>query len=819
MSKILVGYINGNYANGINAHLINFLNSQSNNQVDFVTQDDPERVIKRIKNNKSNVYQVCRSRFFLKQLLQFRKIIKKNKYDIAYFNLSESYSCVGLIAAKLFGIKKIAVHSHNSDACGGNVFFKRILNFIFKPILSWTVNSYYTCSNKAAKWLFPKKIYATKSYDIIYNKIDFNKFIFNQDNRDYIRKKFNLEDKFVLGYVGRFRKEKNYLFLIDMLSCLKVKNKNAVLFCICSGKNQKFINYAKKNGVYENIILLEPVENIFDYYSAFDAFVLPSRNEGLPIVGIEAQVNGCPSYFSDRITDEIIIGRNSKMLGIGDASVWAEEIYKNKKRENPLTSKSNDYDLNDLSQYEKIADINYKTNNNLPFNSILIQILMIHYLLNLTNYFNGINFLMIPCFFLMIIISINYLKNYRDIFRDKIFILFCLFIIDYSLTFLVVKNYNSIGFVKGLIWLLILSIFVYGNKHIKDDKIFKYEMKQEIKLFVCIVTIINIVNFYLLITGFKGFIYSFTNKHILFGMSEWGRFYGMYYDPNYASVICGIAIFAAIYLFILEKNIVKKIPIIFTTFFQLLYLIVSQSRSGLLSFMVGVLVFIIFCLIKYIKRFNFKKVFMYSAVVIVIGFASLLTINIANKNYNTNVIDTKNDSKYNLPNLTQDDKKVVNIMKRRDIDKKDISNRRIDIWKSFFDIYKNNNYIFGVGHSNIVEYAKDNIPSTYIVNNNFSEFNTAHNIFIDVLTSQGIIGLLIFITMIIYEIYIILKNKIVSPKNKNYGFNVIIFTMLIIILTSSAFLTEIFYVNNACTFMFWLLLSYLNYDIIRSRYE
>lgn len=38
-------------------------------------------------------------------------------------------------------------------------------------------------------------------------------------------------------------------------------------------------------------------DDAYKYYNAFDSFVLPSLFEGLPVVSIEAQINGCKTFF------------------------------------------------------------------------------------------------------------------------------------------------------------------------------------------------------------------------------------------------------------------------------------------------------------------------------------------------------------------------------------------------------------------------------------------------------------------------------------------------------------------------------------------
>ena len=62
---------------------------------------------------------------------------------------------------------------------------------------------------------------------------------------------------------------------------------------------------------------------------AMDCFLLPSRFEGLPIVGIEAQAAGLPCFFSDTVTHELGITELAYFISLEiPVEKWAEEILK-----------------------------------------------------------------------------------------------------------------------------------------------------------------------------------------------------------------------------------------------------------------------------------------------------------------------------------------------------------------------------------------------------------------------------------------------------------------------------------------------------------
>ena len=76
---------------------------------------------------------------------------------------------------------------------------------------------------------------------IFNNAIDLGKFQFNPVVRDEVRRELGIEDKFVIGHVGRFCYDKNHEFLIDVFEKVYEKNPNAVLLLVGDGKERKRI--------------------------------------------------------------------------------------------------------------------------------------------------------------------------------------------------------------------------------------------------------------------------------------------------------------------------------------------------------------------------------------------------------------------------------------------------------------------------------------------------------------------------------------------------------------------------------------------------
>ena len=79
--------------------------------------------------------------------------------------------------------------------------------------------------------------------------------------------------------------------------------------------------------IQDHIIFLGNRNDVYRLYNAMDVFVLPSRYEGLPVVGVEAQANGLQCLLSDKMTKETKMTSNAEFLSLEHGvEKWAKKI-------------------------------------------------------------------------------------------------------------------------------------------------------------------------------------------------------------------------------------------------------------------------------------------------------------------------------------------------------------------------------------------------------------------------------------------------------------------------------------------------------------
>ena len=248
------------------------------------------------------------------------KFLKEHKYDIAHINSGAfffTFFCV--ITCKLSGIKRIVVHSHNTPNAK---VYKRILIKILNPLYRKLTNVHLSCSKNAIKSLF------TKDDDVIIikNGIDTNKYKFNKSLRKKYRNELNINNKIVYGHIGRFDKQKNHDFLIDIFYELQ-KEQDAVLLLIGNGKLEKEIKEkVKKLNIEDKVLFLGFRSDVNKLLNAIDILLFPSLYEGFGNVVIEAQTSGIPVFVSSGVPYEGNISSNYHKIITFNADDWKKEI-------------------------------------------------------------------------------------------------------------------------------------------------------------------------------------------------------------------------------------------------------------------------------------------------------------------------------------------------------------------------------------------------------------------------------------------------------------------------------------------------------------
>lgn len=340
-------------------------------QYDFVnlSKDDKMAFSEEIKNNGSKIYSVPKRKYhpFL-HYYEMMKILFHNrkKYKYIVLNTCHLYYIFPLFFAKIIQIPNRIIHSHNSDDEIKISFFRKILININKILMHFSVTDYWACSEIAGKWMFKNR-----NFRIIHNAINVSDFVYNESIRQKVRTKLGLlKDEFVIGHVGRFSYQKNHDFLIDVFNEVHRRLPESVLILIGDAVEDKsYLNEAKQKvkelNLEENVRFLGIRNDVPDLMQAMDCFLLPSRFEGLPLVGVEAQTSGLLCYFSDVITKEIKITSLANFISLNKSSkFWAKEIIQNKNYERRDISKSvieAGYDIN--TEIKKIQRFFEKNNS------------------------------------------------------------------------------------------------------------------------------------------------------------------------------------------------------------------------------------------------------------------------------------------------------------------------------------------------------------------------------------------------------------------------------------------------------------------------
>ncbi len=257
-------------------------------------------------------------------------------------------------APEKLGVKKIITHSHVTKFGDNKISNAR--NHLFQIVSGNHLGDIlFSCSKDAGIKLFGKKCYEKKWYIF-----EIDKFKFDLNKRNAIRKEMGWNNKIIIGNVGRFTKQKNHNLIIKIFKIFHDKYPNAQLVLIGKGPLKlKIENKIRKLNLDSNVTILANRDDVNDLLQGFDIFLFPSIFEGLGVALVEAQISGLRCLVSSTIPKEANFS-NYVQLDLNDnPKVWVKYLEVLSKKDRVINgvelAKKHGYDINiEAPKLEKI---------------------------------------------------------------------------------------------------------------------------------------------------------------------------------------------------------------------------------------------------------------------------------------------------------------------------------------------------------------------------------------------------------------------------------------------------------------------------------
>lgn len=278
-----------------------------------------------LPRRKTRLGRVCSVflEYFIVKKEMYNFLRTHEPYDAVHgHNLRYNAACMA--AAKKAGVPvRIAYCAVNKPERKG--FKDRLYFQFYLKLCSFVLNR--CCTHKfgvtqnAADYVFGKG----KGIPIKNPTVDFDKF----DPEKYPK----ISDGNIhLLMVGSYSSRKNQKFAVDILYELKKSHVDATLTFIGYPRSAKETYLPElKEKVYglnldDSVIFLPQDANIPEIMAKSNFLLIPSLQEGLPNVALEAQKMGLPCFISTDVSDDCDCGICSFLPLDKGAAYWAEEI-------------------------------------------------------------------------------------------------------------------------------------------------------------------------------------------------------------------------------------------------------------------------------------------------------------------------------------------------------------------------------------------------------------------------------------------------------------------------------------------------------------
>lgn len=391
----------------------------------------------------------------------------------------------------------------------------------------------------------------------------------------------------------------------------------------------------------------------------------------------------------------------------------------------------------------------------------------------------------------------------RTLFKIKNSLFLILFIFVVGTTSLINISYGFSDNIKTIVWMGIYMFLIYSLcarfDHQKSMKL--------MKLLICILSVVWFVCVVISITQYClqiGYLAPETDAIMKRQGFYDNRLFGIFLDPNFAAVISMCIIFFDVWEYQTTKQTLVKVCHVISAIIQYVYVVLSGSRTVLICFFAGVLLWTVLwirniCIRKNVtpKQWLCKEFF--AVIVVSLLFGALY-------------MGSKEVLSY-LPLISGEKGKANSthaqeILKREDVRDDNMLNNRGTIWTEYIKSLDAKEYIIGLSPRNAIARLEARDPQGYVAKTQY----TPHSDYVALLVYTGIVGCIIIFLFYVKTAWDTWK-RIRLQGELDSSFITALVVSVALIIYGIAFL-DIYFSNTITAFLFWFMMSYVqnNYD-------
>lgn len=445
------------------------------------------------------------------------------------------------------------------------------------------------------------------------------------------------------------------------------------------------------------------------------------------------------------------------------------------------------------------------------------------------------------------LIIIDIIVN-KTIYKEKHGLCLYLLLLVASISSIITIRYGIKENVFNLAWTLIMFFLFYNFALKCDEKRFRNICRN-------LYYIVSVIWLLAIIFSIFSFVYNVgydlvTNPYIPESLTRQGflenRLFGVFMSVNVAAIMAGILLIVSVYMIHKKQSIWTKIFCFTNIVFDIIYIILSGSRSAYYGLLFISMIYAVYAIYSYLKLRKsvivkwplslFGSIVSVICIMIAVSVAKnvLETVpkfsifenkKIVYEQFIEKLPYTEMPEKESLSEEEIDGEIAVESesLHRKDISEENISNNRFKIWGDYLSLYKEIGLI-GLSPCNYSDVIAENNPDIYIVKHikdfypNLYEAGNIyhpHSLYLEVYVASGAIGIVCFLIFWILG----LKDVMMYLKYcKGKMPSVIVMGVLIIIygLFTSIFDQGLFFLTNIVSCVFWIVLGYVMETITKN---